>query len=427
MVFFQSIWLGWGLLAFVVLIIFALQNLSNVAVVEWTSFRQARDKLYGFIEEQLMGMEDVRSRGAESYVMRHLYVLMRDLMITKRIANFRGTFILSAIAMAFGVGIISVMLFGTSLYVSGSITIGTVYLAYRYMEMLRTPLEQISRQLEYLQQAVASAARVKSLLSLKSKIQDGKDNRLSSGPQSLEFKGVTFSYNHEQTTLHNLSFRLNAGRVMGLIGRTGSGKTTLTRLILRLYEIDKGAIELGGIDLRTVPTNDLRQKVSMITQNVEIFNAMVRDNITLFDRSIDDEQILKVLADLGLTNWFNSLPKGLDTIIAKGSIEMSAGEAQLLNLARSFFQKPSLIILDEASARIDPITEQMIEKAITRLFSQCTVIIIAHRLETLQNVDDIMVLEKGEIHEFDERCKLSQDSNSKYHQLLKTYDEEMFI
>ncbi|MCZ7671738.1 MAG: ABC transporter ATP-binding protein/permease [Chloroflexi bacterium] len=425
--FFQSVQMGLGLLAFVIVILFVLRNLSNVAAAEWTEFRQSRDKLYSFIGEQLMGIEDIRSRGAESYVTRQLYVLMRDLLVTKRVANFRGTFILSAIAMAFGLGTMFVFLFGANLYVLGTITIGTVYLAYRYMEMLRTPLEQISRQLEYRQQALASAKRVKSLLSQKPKIQDGTGGYFSSGTLSLEFKHVTFSYNQGQNNLHDISFYLKAGRTMGLVGRTGSGKTTLTRLILRLYEVDTGAIELGSTDIRTVPVYELRRKIGMITQDVEIFHATVRDNITLFDRSIADEHIVKTLVDLGLNNWFYSLPDGLDTTIAKGAIEMSAGEAQLLSLARVLFQKPSLIILDEASARLDPITEKIAQRTIARLLSQCTAIIIAHRLETLQNVDDIMVLEDGQIHEFGERHTLSRDHNSKYYQLLKTHEKELFV
>ena len=231
--------------------------------------------------------------------------------------------------------------------------------------------------------------------------------------------------------LQDVSFRLRPGTVLGLLGRTGSGKTTLTRLLFRLYDPDKGVIRLGDTapltDVRQVPLVDLRQRVGMVTQNIQLFHATVRDNLTLFDDTIPDQEILQVIQDLGLWDWYRSLPQGLDTELESGGGGLSAGEAQLLAFARIFLQDPGLVILDEASSRLDPATEHLIERAVDRLVHapRRTAIIVAHRLGTVQRADEIMILEKGRIGEHGSRVALANDPASRFHSLLQTGLEEV--
>jgi len=212
---------------------------------------------------------------------------------------------------------------------------------------------------------------------------------------------------------------------MGILGRTGSGKTTLARLVFRLYDVTQGRIELGGVDVRQPALRALRQRVALVTQDVQLFQASVRDNLTFFNRDIPDDRILQVIADLELSDWFNALPDGLDTRLETGGRSLSAGEGQLLALARVFLRDPGLVILDEASSRLDPATEQRIERAIDRLLRDRTALIIAHRLGTVERADRILILEEGRVVEQGDREWLAQDSGSRFHSLLRTGLEEV--
>jgi ABC-type multidrug transport system fused ATPase/permease subunit len=209
------------------------------------------------------------------------------------------------------------------------------------------------------------------------------------------------------------------------LGRTGSGKTTLTRLLFRLYDPIAGAIQLGGIDLRDLALADLRGRVGMVTQEVQLFQASIRDNLALFDSSVDDRQIERALEELELLDWVRALPEGLDTKLGAGGLGLSAGEAQLLAFARVFLHDPGLVILDEASSRLDPATERLLTRAVDRLIQGRTAIVVAHRLGTVQRADAIMILDQGTIAEYGPRNQLAGDQGSRFYQLLQTGLEEV--
>jgi ABC-type multidrug transport system fused ATPase/permease subunit len=215
--------------------------------------------------------------------------------------------------------------------------------------------------------------------------------------------------------------------VLGLLGRTGSGKTTLARLIFRLYDPKSGWIEINGIDVRNAQLETLRRSIAIVTQDVQLFRASVRDNLTFFDQSISDEKIYATLEELELGDWLRSLPQGLDTVLDTGSRSLSAGEAQLLAFTRVFLRNPGLVILDEASSRLDPATEQRLERAIDKLLHNRTAIIIAHRLSTVHRADKIMILESGRVSEYGDRNHLTADPSSRFYQLLQTGLEEVLV
>ena len=179
------------------------------------------------------------------------------------------------------------------------------------------------------------------------------------------------------------------------------------------------------LDITQLPPQELRRSVGMVTQNIQLFHATVRENLTFFDDSIPDEQILEAIQDLGLWDWFSSLPKGLDTELESGGGGLSAGEAQLLAFTRIFLRDPGLVILDEATSRLDPATEHLIEQAVDKLVQNRTAIIVAHRLGTVERADDILILEDGEICEFGERLQLVGDPDSRFYHLLETGLEEV--
>ena len=291
--------------------------------------------------------------------------------------------------------------------------------------MLRWPLFQISRQINDLQKATAGFKRIEALFRTDTRIREGRENLPAGQALGVEFDRVTFSYFQGDPVLRDVNFRLEPGRVLGLLGRTGSGKTTLTRLLFRFYDVDSGEIRMGGQDLRQVRLQGLRQKVGMVTQDVQIFKASLRENLSLFDESIDDEQLLKAIEELGLGPWFSSLPEGLDSTVSSGAL--SAGEAQLLAFARVFLKDPGLVILDEPSSRLDPATEARIDRAVQKLLEGRTGIIIAHHLGTVEKVDEIMVLQGGQIVEHGARAELVRDPNSRFSQLLSAGLEKVLV
>jgi ATP-binding cassette subfamily B protein len=287
--------------------------------------------------------------------------------------------------------------------------------------MLIFPLEQLMQQLGELQEANAGITRIRELFNTRSKIHPPNPAvPLPPGPLAVEFDRLSFRYGDHETILKDISFYLEPGHTLGLIGRTGSGKTTLTRLLARFYDPTAGAIRLGGHDLRQVDSAAMSRQIGLVTQEVQLFQASVRDNLTFFARPVSDAQILQLIAELGLSGWYRSLPDGLDTQLASGGFNLSAGEAQLLAFIRVFLKDPGLIILDEASARLDPATERLIARATGRLLHNRTGIIIAHRLTTVQQVDQILLLEHGHIREYGPREKLAADPNSHFYRLLRT-------
>jgi ABC-type multidrug transport system fused ATPase/permease subunit len=243
----------------------------------------------------------------------------------------------------------------------------------------------------------------------------------------VQFDHVTFAYDEDPAVLQDVSLHIAPGEVVGLLGRTGSGKTTLTRLLLRLYDPTAGAIRLDGVDLRDARRADLRRRVGMVTQEVQLFHATIRDNVTFFDTGIDDARITRALDELGLGDWLAALPRGLDTMLEAGGGGLSAGESQLLAFTRIFLKDPGLVILDEASSRLDPATERLVERAVGRLLEGRTGIIIAHRLDTVDRADTILILEDGRVVEHGPRAALALDSGSRFAGLLRTGAAEALV
>lgn len=385
--------------------------------------RGASAELFAALEEQLGGLSDIQGNGARPYILGRWQTQLRALAERASKSTLVGGAVTSPGLLVLGIGSISV--FGTAalLNQAGVLSLGTVFLAFQYTAMLQGPLDRVTRQLRDLQSAGASIERIAWLSRAPRTIEDGRGVKLPAGPLAVEFRDVSFGYDEASRALREVSFRLPAGRVLGVVGRTGSGKSTLMRLVARLYDPTEGEVRLGGVGLRDASLADLRRHVGVVTQDVQLFRASVRDNLTLFDPSLDDARIQSALHDLGLGDWLGALPRGLDTELATNSV--SAGEAQLLAFTRVFLQDPGLVILDEASSRLDLATERLIENAVQRLFVGRTAIVIAHRLDTLRHADDILVLADGQIVEYDRRDRLVADETSRFAQLLRAGSEEV--
>ena len=418
---------GLALLVFASIVLAAMLRVRSLAVPYWRADRQASAALFGFLEERLAGLIDIRSSGAQPYVMQRLYRYLRDRLRAGSKARLMGTVSWAVPTVAFAVG--NSLAFGLAayLYTTEALSIGTAFVVYFYTQLLFYPLQLISHQIDDFQKANAGIIRIQELLDTVSILLDGPGAAVPAGPLTVEFDAVSFGYEGDELVVHDVSFRLEPGTVLGLLGRTGSGKTTIARLLLRLYDPTAGSVRLGGVDLRAARLTEVRRHVGLVTQEVQLFRATVRDNLTFFDSSIDDAFIMAALTDLGLLEWYRRLPDGLDTMLAAAGGGLSAGEAQLLAFTRVFLKDPGLIILDEASSRLDPATERLIERAVGKLFEGRTAIIIAHRLATVQRADAIMILDGGRIAEYGRRDALTRDPGSRFAGLLRTGVEEVLV
>jgi ABC-type multidrug transport system fused ATPase/permease subunit len=401
-----------------------LYRLRNLSADAWEKERQASADLLGFIEERLAGTEDIRSSGGTLYMLRGLVEKMRQRVHITQRAAIRSSAIWVLPSIFFATGGALALAMGVYLFREGSATLGTVYLIFGYTNLINTPIQEIVRQMHDLQQASGSIKRVLALFAIHSTIQDGKQS-LPAGPLTIGFDDVSFAYAQDVPVLKHISFSQPAGTVMGLLGRTGSGKSTITKLLTRLYDPQQGTIRVGNNDLRTVQLASLRSSIGMVTQDVQILHATVRDNLTLFDAGIADEIIVQALEELGLDQWYESLPEGLDTVLAPGGSGLSSGEAQLISFARVFLKDPRIVILDEASSRLDPATERRLEHAVDRLMEGRTGIIIAHRLATVLHADTILILENGSCCEYGAREALARNPDSRFAYLLRTGLEEV--
>lgn len=381
----------------------AVDWLRRAARPHWQAARQATAELYGFLEERLHGTEDIRVNGAVAYTVLGLYRHLQNAYTTALKTQFYNVGGLTVPILVFGVAYGTTFLLGDRFYRSEEMSIGTVYLLIHYLGILSGPLWSIVNEMRDLQTAGASVGRVQELLGTQPQIQDDGKLQLDSGPLAVTFENVSVRYDDESAlALNDVSFHLDAGETLGLMGRTGSGKTTLTRLLLRLVEPTKGAVTLGTqrTAIADIPLMELRARIGMVSQDVQLFQATIRDNLTFFDDAISDGRLWSMAADLGLADWLRSLPDGLDTMLGAGGSGLSAGQAQLLAFLRIGLQNPGLVILDEPSARLDPRTERLLDQAIGCLLDRRTGIIIAHRPETVERVDQLMILAEGQIVEF---------------------------
>jgi ATP-binding cassette subfamily B protein len=428
--FFVKHWtLGLAFSAFTILAIIIMFILRNFSTKSWEKQRQTSADLYGTIEESLSAIEDIRANAGEKNAMRKFFDYSRRDFKAFRRALIRDQ--LFAMTIWGIIALINTMVFAPSIPLlnNGIITLGTIFLIQVYAAILLRPIFILTRQMQNLQRAGAAIDRINKLYERESKIEDKGEHILSPGPFSVQFDDLSFAYIEDEYVLQNISFNLEPGNTLGIVGHTGSGKTTISRLLFRLYDTKPkdGIIKINDTTLTDISLEDLRNKISYVTQNVELFQASVRENVTLFDKRIPDQRIESILFDVGLGDWYEKLPEGLDTIISSSEYGISAGEAQLLALARVFIKSPNLVVLDEASSRLDPVTENLLDIAIEKLLINRTGIIIAHRLATLEKVDDILIIDKGRIIEYGKRIHLADDPKSKYSHLLQTGEIEELL
>lgn len=305
-----------------------------------------------------------------------------------------------------------------------SIEIGSIYIFVSYIKSLFEPINRIIDNIEIVQEAVVSINKIYDILDHKEYLEDfEKGKELNHVNGKIEFKNVWFAYEKDNWILKNINFVINPGETIALVGKTGSGKTTITNLINRFYDVQKGEILLDDININEFKKRDLRRHIGTVLQDPFIFARSIKDNIKL-NKKISDEEINNAIKMSSATDFVNSLPNKINEIAKERGESFSAGQKQLIAFARIFAHNPDIFILDEATANIDTYTENLIQKSIDKLSKEKTAIFIAHRLSTIVNVDKIIVLDKGEIIEQGNHNELLQ-TNGYYAKLYNSYYESL--
>ena len=323
------------------------------------------------------------------------------------------------------VGSVLVLYVGYQEVIAGVITAGILYSYYAYVGDFFEPIQQLAEQFNTLQNAFASAEKVFDVLDTKPDIVDDPDAiELKSFSGQIEFRDVWFSYIPGEWVLKGVSFKVNPGDTVAFVGATGSGKTTILGLIVRNYEIQKGEILIDGIDIKKISRSSLRSHIGQMLQDVFLFSGTIKENITLRDDDITTEEVISASQYVGANTFIEKLPDQYDHVVLERGNNFSAGQRQLISFARALVYKPSLMILDEATANIDSETEGLIQESLEKMMTISTMLIVAHRLSTIQHADKIIVMQKGEIKEEGNHQELLKLGGLYYNLYQLQYEEK---
>lgn len=384
------------------------------------SFNQVRNavsNLNSFVQEHLSGMSLIQIFNVENEEFNKFEKLNK----THRKANIKSIlyysvyFPVADVISALGVGLI--VWYGTKGMIKEEVSFGTITAFIMFINQFFRPIRMIADRINTLQMGVVSVSRIIEILDDHSFNEtSGKIDHKIIG--EVNFKNVWFSYNERATILKDISFQIKAGKSLAFVGATGAGKTTIINLINKFYEIQKGIIEIDGINIDDFDENILRKQLGLVLQDVFLFSGSIEDNLRLGDESITKEMIIEASKLVGVHNFIMQLPNDYGYKVMERGATLSVGQRQLLSFVRAIIHKPKIIILDEATSSVDSETEELIQKAIEVLMKGRTSIIIAHRLSTIQKADKIVVMEKGEIKEFGTHQELL-DINGIYSKLYE--------
>lgn len=391
-----------SLLTFTVIpfIIISTAVFSKASKKMYRAIRGKISAINAFVSEHVSGMKMVQIFHVESKMLDKFKQKSEDLRKThaKQITIFAiynpSAYMLNIIAL------ILLIWFGGKMYFAGQITIGTIVIFQRYIGKFFEPIQEFAEQLNVIQSATASAERIFGLLDEKPEIEDSKDAmELTNLKGEIEFKNVWFAYNENEWILKDVSFKINHGQNVAFVGATGAGKTTIQNLICRYYDIQKGEILIDGINIKNIKIDNLRMHVGQMLQDVFLFTGDINSNIRLRNENITDEEIKEASKYVNADGFVSRLKKQYNDPVIERGASFSAGQRQLLSFARTLAYKPKILILDEATANIDTETEGLIQDALSKLMKGRTTLVVAHRLSTIQNADNIIVMHKGRIVE----------------------------
>ncbi|MDU3353068.1 ABC transporter ATP-binding protein [Clostridium sp.] len=348
----------------------------------------ALGNLNAHIEESISGLEVIKAFNHEEKIKSAFEDLNRDLRVKGYKAQIWTGYLMPLINVINNFGFAVVALLGGILAVSNMITIGIIASFISYSKQFVRPLNDIANIFNTLQSALAGAERVFEVLDQKEEVEDKKAcKKLKNVRGNVEFKDVSFGYNEDNIVLHDISFKVEEGKSLAIVGATGSGKTTIVNLLTRFYEITEGSITIDGVDIRDYSRDSLRSNFGIVLQDTYLFSGTIKENIMYGKEAATDLEIISAAKIANAHKFISRLPEGYDTVLSEGGSNLSAGEKQLLAIARAVLSNPSILILDEATSNVDTRTELRIQQAMLNLMKGRTSFIIAHRLSTIRDAD----------------------------------------
>lgn len=367
------------------------------------SYRDVRlhlARLNSYMQEHVTGMNIVHIFRKEKEELSTFSAINADYRATNIKSIFYYAVFYPSVELLTAIALGLIIWYGGGEVIQNALTLGTLFAFIQLIEMFFRPIRDLSEKYNIMQTAMASSERIFKLLDNETfimnpaePVQPGKVNG------NIEFKNVWFAYNEDEYVLKNISFKINPGETVAIVGATGAGKTSIINILTRFYDIQKGVITLDGSDIKTLDKRDLRKYISIVLQDVYLFSGTIKSNISMNDEDMPFSRIEEAAKLVGADKFINQLTNGYDEIVKERGATLSVGQKQLISFARALAFDPQILILDEATSSIDTETEIMIQKAIEKLLIGRTAIVIAHRLSTIQSADKIIVMHKGEIRE----------------------------
>jgi ATP-binding cassette subfamily B protein len=365
-------------------------------IAQWTR----TGELNGQIEEAFTGHELVKVFGRHREVAHRFDAKNEQLLEASFAAQFISGLIMPAVMFIGSLNYVLVAVIGGLRVATGGMTLGAVQAFIQYSRAFNRPLAQVASMAGTMQSGVASAERVFELLDEQELRPESAAPPVAAAVRGrVEFQGVSFRYEPQKPLIEDLSLLAEPGHTIAIVGPTGAGKTTLVNLILRFYELDRGRITLDGVDIATMHRDELRSQIGMVLQDAWLFNGTIRDNIRYGRPDATDGEVLEAARATSVDRFVRGLPEGYDTVIDEESSNISAGQRQLITIARAFLTRPALLILDEATSSVDTRTETLVQHAMAALRTNRTSFVIAHRLSTIRDADLILVMRDGRIVE----------------------------
>jgi len=367
------------------------------------SFQDVRDKvssINSFVQEHIVGMNIVQifnREEAEFKKFKKINAEHRDAHL-RSIFYYAVFFPVVEVLSAVSIGLV-VWYGGEGIIKGKDITIGEIIAFILFIHMMFRPIRQLADRFNILQMGIVGSERVFRIIDTDEKIKNEGVNELNDLKGNISFDKVWFRYKEEQWILKDLSFSVDAGKFLALVGHTGAGKSSIIRILNRFYEIEKGKIQIDNISIDEITLDSLRENIALVQQEVFLFSDSILNNISLYEESISKNQIVQASKEIGIYEFIMSLPNGFNYVVGERGVTLSSGQRQLIAFLRVYVRNPKILILDEATASIDSSTEALLQNALKKLSENRTTIVIAHRLSTIVNADKILLLEEGKILE----------------------------